>query len=74
MALGFSIVALPLDYTYISQEVCVCAHMSCVYLRVHHSPWVYVHRWLGWHQHGHFQTDTDAAFPIKVKIERNRGH
>ena len=39
MALGFSIVALPLDYTYISQEVCayvfvcvyMCAHVLCLF-------------------------------------------
>lgn len=63
MALGYSVVALALDFTYISEEVHVCVCVS-----------MYVHRWLGWHRRGHFQMDTDAAFPIKVKIEGNRGH
>lgn len=71
MALGYSVVALSLDYSHISEEVrvCVCA---CVYSCVHLSPWVYVHRWQGWHSLGHFQTDIDTAFPIKCENSREQ--
>ena len=37
MALGYSIAALPLDYTYISEEVRVCVHM-CVFICVSITP------------------------------------
>lgn len=70
MALGYSVVALSLDYSHISEEVCVCVCM-CLFM-CPSLPRVYVHRWQGWHSVGHFQTDIDTAFPIKCENSREQ--